>query len=220
MTMFNSKIQEITVLYVEDEIDIREEMEEYLRNHNIPLITAVNGEEGWNLFEKYRPKIVISDIQMPILNGLDLSARIKQVSPETQVILTTAYSDTQFFLRSIEIGIDKYLLKPICLDSLTAVLNDSALKVYEHKMAFEYEQRLLKDQINGAKHFIMEQLSDIYPFPTLVKSGNDIVYVNKAFSTFFDPTALEDLQAGKIDLDDPFDIIGTMSAECCKHKQS
>lgn len=199
MTQLNQK--NITALYIENEVGIGEEFVNFFKNNDIPLLLASNPKEGWELFEQHYPEVVISDICIPILDDLELASKIKHHAPETQIIVMAAQSDTPFFIRSIEIGIDKFLLKPISIESLSSAFNDAAKKAYNHTMALEYEQYLLKDKINGAKHLIMENISDLYPFPTIVSSENGIFHVSKAFEKFLDSSTIARLREGGINLD-------------------
>lgn len=112
--MNNSDIlKEFTVLCVEDELDVREELAQFLKRRVKELHVAANGEEGLALFKEHRPDIVITDILMPVMNGLDMSRAIKKINPDVPIIVTTAFNDPDFFLRAIDLGVSKYVLKPI-----------------------------------------------------------------------------------------------------------
>jgi diguanylate cyclase (GGDEF)-like protein/PAS domain S-box-containing protein len=106
-------LKNFTVLCVEDEDDVREELAMFLQRRVKTLYLAANGKEGLALFNEHRPDIVVTDILMPVLNGLEMAKEIKYLCPSTPVIITTAFNEADFFLRAIEIGIDKYVLKPV-----------------------------------------------------------------------------------------------------------
>lgn len=106
-------LKDFTVLCVEDENDVREELAQFLQRRVKKLYLAKDGKQGLALFNEHRPDIVVTDILMPILNGLDMAKEIKYLSPYTPIIITTAFNEADFFLRAIELGIDKYVLKPI-----------------------------------------------------------------------------------------------------------
>lgn len=107
-----------TILLVEDELDIRIELKKFLQRYYEEVFTASNGEEGLTLFEKYKPQIIISDIKMPKMNGIDMIKKIKKHTPDQIVIFTTAHSDNNYFLEAIEIQVDGYILKPVDLSLL------------------------------------------------------------------------------------------------------
>jgi len=75
--------------------------------------TAENGLKGLELFKRYRPDIVLTDINMPEMNGMDMAAEIRSMDPGTKFIVLTAYNDLAFFEKFKEIGFVAYILKPI-----------------------------------------------------------------------------------------------------------
>ncbi len=106
-------LSNLSILYVEDEIALTDLMQELLGDEIKALYVAHDGEEGLALFEQYKPDIVISDVYMPRLSGLNLSAIIKKRYPEQPIILLTAFNNLEDLKKSIEIGIDFYINKPI-----------------------------------------------------------------------------------------------------------
>ena len=85
--------KELTLLLVEDEDSIRESMQEIFSGVFQKVISASNGDEGLKKFKKFSPDIVIADIMMPIMDGLEMSKQIKEVSKNTPVIILSAYSE-------------------------------------------------------------------------------------------------------------------------------
>jgi len=79
----------------------------------IKIFAAENGKIGLELFRDKRPDIVITDLRMPIVDGIQMAGEIKAMSPETVIIVVSAHSDTHFMLKAIEIGINYYVMKPI-----------------------------------------------------------------------------------------------------------
>lgn len=111
-------LSKLTVLYVEDETRLRESLQKAIGGYFENFITAKDGAEGLKKFKKYNPDIVITDISMPICDGLDMSAQIKSVSPQTPIVVLSAFSEKERLLSAIDIKIDKYLIKPIDPDEL------------------------------------------------------------------------------------------------------
>lgn len=127
-----------TILYVEDNINIREQTIKMLRNLLPKVIYASNGEEGLEIFKKYsnsknldKIDLIISDIQMPRKNGLKMIAQIKEMEPTIPVIIFSAYSNKEYFLDAFKIGIDNYILKPYALEEIARVLVDTLKKHFE-----------------------------------------------------------------------------------------
>ncbi len=106
-------LQGLSVLYVEDEDTVREELSHYLRRRCPKLTVASNGQEGLELFKANRFDVVVTDIKMPIMDGLDMAKTIKSIQEEVPVIIVTAYNEVDYFLRAIEVGVDRYVKKPI-----------------------------------------------------------------------------------------------------------
>jgi PAS domain S-box-containing protein len=122
----SNNLKDLSILYVEDDEEIRDQLSQFLRRRVGTLHTAVNGREGLAAFRAHRPDIVISDIRMPIMDGLDMVDAIKREWPTTPVIMTTAFNETDYFLRAIDIGVDKYVLKPVSVDTLVDAIDRSA----------------------------------------------------------------------------------------------
>ena len=111
-------LKELSVLLVEDEAKIRDLLAGVMEKVLKKVITAQNGEEGLKKFKKFNPNIVITDILMPIRDGLEMSKDIRAISPETPIVVLSAFNDKDKLMQAIEIGINKYLLKPIDMDEL------------------------------------------------------------------------------------------------------
>ena len=132
----------IAVLYVEDEAITRSAVARMLKRRVEILYEAENGKEGLELFKQHRPNIVISDIRMPVLDGIEMSKAIKSLDKNSKIILTTAHSDASILLDSIEVGVDKYLLKPLDMEVLYSALDQCAETVtLERKIQQQYREK-------------------------------------------------------------------------------
>jgi len=160
-----SLLKKFSVLYVEDDDDIRDQLAHFLKRRVGALHIATNGHEGLLAFEAYKPDIVVTDILMPVMNGLEMAEKIKAVSSHTPIIVTTAFNETNFFLKAIDIGVDKYVIKPVNSDILGDVLLQCA-----HTMLSEVERRLSSTVFDSSSDAIM--VSD---------RNNQIISVNAAF---------------------------------------
>lgn len=101
------------ILVVEDEEIARENCVEFLEEYFTNIYEASNAIEALKLYEKIKPHIIITDIQMPKLNGLEFISRIRQNDEDVQIIILTAFCDKEYLLRAVELQLVKYLIKPI-----------------------------------------------------------------------------------------------------------
>lgn len=115
-------LKDFTVLCAEDESNILNVITEMISPHVKQLIKARNGEEAYNLYKRYNPDIIITDINMPKISGLELVKMIRENDYETKVIVLTAYSDVNTLLEATELRLTKYLVKPISIKELYAAL--------------------------------------------------------------------------------------------------
>lgn len=123
MNKLNTELlQNITVLYIEDERSVREEVSYFCKKFIPNFHTGENGDEGIQLFSELKPDLIITNIQMPQKNGLEM---IRELDANVPVILTANYSDVDFFLEAIELKITKFNLKPIKLNQLLLDIQDS-----------------------------------------------------------------------------------------------
>ncbi len=120
--MENKRKMDLSLLFVEDERVTRSTIAAMLERQIRTVYQAGDGRAGLEAFKAHRPEVVITDIRMPVMSGLDMAREIKAFSPRTHIIVTTAYNDTEFFLDAIDIGIDQYVLKPVDRDRLFAAI--------------------------------------------------------------------------------------------------
>lgn len=111
------------ILYVEDESQAREALTKYLNRRFGKIFTAEDGVEGLSVFQEQEPDLVIVDLYMPNMDGLEMIKRIKKISPNVYVIVTSAVDEVGAILNGVNLGIDKYLLKPINPEELVKLVN-------------------------------------------------------------------------------------------------
>jgi len=134
------ELLDLSVLYAEDEEIIREPFVEML-GRRVKSVTAVkNGEEALELYRKRHFDLVITDIRMPQMSGLELAAEIRKTDRYMPIIVTTAYEFRDFLLKAIEVGINKYLVKPIQKESLTLALHEMDKLVQLHRNFSDHEE--------------------------------------------------------------------------------
>jgi signal transduction histidine kinase len=112
----------LTLLYVEDDVAVQAATAVFLRRRVARLCVAGDGEEGLEVFRREQPDLVVTDILMPKISGLDLAEAVKAERPGVPVLVTTAFEQTHFLLRAIALGVDRYVLKPVDPDQFEAAL--------------------------------------------------------------------------------------------------
>ncbi len=132
----------LTLLYVEDEDDLRESLQVYLSKLFANVVIAKNGQEGIDYYKEQKFDIVVSDIQMPIKNGLEMAKEIKEIDMEQEIIITSAYSETSYFLDAISIGVNGYIIKPIDYVQMNQELYKSSIKISYMKENQNYKAHL------------------------------------------------------------------------------
>ncbi|MDX2331570.1 butyrate response regulator transcription factor BumR [Campylobacter hepaticus] len=155
--------KDLIILVVEDEAKARESLINILSNRFSKVIGAQNGDEGFKKFKKFKPDLVITDIAMPIMDGLDMAREIKEISNDVPIVVLSAYSEKERLLRSIDIGIDKYLIKPIDIEELFKVLDSLVDEKIEVNMLVKISKEY---QFNKTKR-------------TLIHNGEEIVLTKK-----------------------------------------
>lgn len=123
------QLSKLTILYVEDDADTAKLTSLVLEDYVGRLLIAKNGQEALNLFRLHRVDLVLTDILMPKLNGIELinSIRNSSIHPDVPVVITTAHTETKYLLDAIRLRVDGYILKPINIDELLHALNKAIL---------------------------------------------------------------------------------------------
>ncbi|WP_432666135.1 Na-translocating system protein MpsC family protein [Wukongibacter baidiensis] len=123
----------LKVLYVEDEEFTRNELSRFLKRRVGKLYVSQNGEEGIEIFQDQRPDLVITDLKMPIMDGLEMTRVIRNMGSNCPVIIITALSDSETIIKAVDIGIVKYIIKPVNTKELLLTIEDLASNVLKSK---------------------------------------------------------------------------------------
>ncbi|KWT82511.1 GGDEF domain-containing response regulator [Candidatus Magnetominusculus xianensis] len=178
-------LQRVKVLYVEDEDVIRDSIARFLKRRIKNLLLASNGREGLEIYKNENPDIVVTDIMMPQMNGIDMSAAIKSINDDTPIIITSAFNDEDYFLKSIDIGVIKYIKKPVNNNDLLNALVKVARAVSQQK-EIEAKNEFIRTILDNNPTFIM--ITDI----------EEIYFLNSSFLNFLGfETFDEFLEKGK-----------------------
>jgi diguanylate cyclase (GGDEF)-like protein len=127
----NLKVLNLTLLYVEDDADTRKSLGQLFENKVTKLFVAKDGVEALAIFEKNNIHCIVSDFQMPNMNGNELCKKVKKIDPQVCFILLTAYSDKDLLINAIDAGVDKFLQKPVQANKLFTTLETIEEKVQD-----------------------------------------------------------------------------------------
>lgn len=134
-----------------------------LRNDGYEVLTAEDGKRGLELFEKESPPIVLTDIKMPGMDGIEVLKRIKEISPETEVIVVTGHGDMDVAIQSLQLEASDFVTKPIVDEALTVALKRAKEKLRLRRMLKEYTENL-EDKVKQAT----EELRRRYSFTSML----------------------------------------------------
>ncbi len=118
-----------SLLYVEDEAYIRKAVVLFLQDQFSHIYEAQDGKEAFEIYQDKKPDIIITDIEMPRMNGLDFCKKVREKDDKTPIIIMTAYSHTPYLLKATELNLVKYLIKPIEEKPLFDALNSCFEKI-------------------------------------------------------------------------------------------
>ena len=178
-------LKTISVLYVEDENDVREFTFKLLTSLLRKVYVAQDGFEGLKIYEENKDDIdlIVSDINMPKMDGLSMCDAIKKINQEIPLVITSAHNDTNFLRRAIEIGVTTYAMKPIDLyqliESIIKAMEPIILKRKLIELNLSLESKIEKE-INKIKSILDAQDNII-----IVTNKEEITNVNKKFLDFF-----------------------------------
>lgn len=160
------ELKNLILMIVEDMAAEKKQLTRVLRPHFATIIMAQNGEEGLKKFKKYKPHLVITDIKMPIRDGLEMAKEIKKISKSTPIIVLTSQVKKDRLLRAIDINIDKFLVKPF---------NESELIDAIESIVFEKLEATSEIEISANYKF--DQIKKV-----IIKNGEEIELTKKELS--------------------------------------
>lgn len=137
-------------MLVDDEYTVRKYVIDRIdwKQYDFEIVCeAENGNEAYELFEQYLPDVVITDIKMPFMNGLELAEKILEKYPYTKIIILTGFDEFEYAKKSIELHVMNYVLKPISAKSLIQILEEVKVKLDEEIINKRNSERL-KDYYN------------------------------------------------------------------------
>ncbi len=171
--------KQMSVLYVEDEKEAREAFVKTLKRCTKKQYIAADGKEGLELFRKYRPDIVITDIKMPNKNGIELAQDILELNPEQIIVFTTAHTESKYTLRALEMQVEAYLIKPINKNRFKAKLN-------------HISKNIIASRENLKNQKIIQAIFDNQSSISVLTDFTNIEFASNSFLELFDIQNLDE----------------------------
>lgn len=196
--MNNSFIEQLNLLYVEDEEVTRKLLSKRLERMVNKLYIAEDGNDGYEKYLEFKPDLILTDVTMPKLSGIEMSKKIREIDSEIPIIVLSAHSESSSLLDAIENGITGYLLKPINKEKLYALLESNAKTIYLDKVNKKQQKQIEEQKV------ILQNIINSDKNITIVTDFNKIPFVNNSFLQFFDILSLDEFKTKFEKIEDIF----------------
>lgn len=165
-----------------------------------PLGEAADGEEAIELVERFLPDLLVTDIKMPVLDGLELVKRIRQTNPDMRVIIVSGYREFEFARQAIEMGVDEYIPKPIDQRVLKEALLRASIRLESASRSLEAEFRITdgdrsaEELVEGVRLYLREHFRQGYSLERLASGfGCKAAYLLRAYGKATGSTPTQEL---------------------------
>ncbi len=166
-------LNNLTCLYVEDDKEIRDSFLPMIERYFKEVIVATNGKEGLEKFKTDAIDIILSDIRMPYIDGIEMAKKIREIDSKVFIIFLTAFDASDYLKEAIEIGVEGYLTKPLDRNKLLRKLNFLATVIKNERDSIEY-QELLQAMLNAQVNAVC-----------IIDKKDQIKLSNKSFKNIF-----------------------------------
>lgn len=154
---------DMRLLLVEDDSDLRAQLKTFLGRFFGSIHTAENGADALKMYNEQSYDLVLTDLTMPLMDGMELAEKIRARNSEQNIIILSGHSESDKLITLINLGIDGFLLKPVDLSRVLSQLNKSAQAIYDHKM-FDYFSTTLEEtnqELRKSNTDLQKALSEI-----------------------------------------------------------
>jgi YesN/AraC family two-component response regulator len=171
-------LKDLRILYVEDEEIILSSMEKILKVFVKEVITAPNGKLGLEAFKNNDINLIITDVKMPELNGIEMSKEIKKINKDIPIIVTTAFVEAEFLIEAIDIGIDKYISKPAKANKLVNAIAE-VIEPIQLKKELEDKTKKLEELNSYLEQRVQDEIQKNKEKDLLLLKQSKLVSVDK-----------------------------------------
>jgi DNA-binding NtrC family response regulator len=141
-------VEEIRILIVDDELIVRSSLKSWLEEDGYPIDTAASAEDAFRMMQDQPYAILLLDIKMPGMDGIELLRRVKQVNPEVEVVMITAYATIESAVEAMKIGAFDYITKPFEPDEVGLIIK----KIITHRKLLAENVRLKESLVASVRH--------------------------------------------------------------------
>jgi len=196
-----SPLKNYSILYVEDEPEIQANIAEYLNNYFKTVFLASDGKEALRIYQGNRPEVILLDINLPKMDGLDVAQEIRRQDQSTKIIMLTAFTEKEKLLKATELRLTRYLVKPVTpkdfketLELLVEELKKDPSRYLQFGNIYIWDKEL--QQLYKDEQQIMLKEKQYHLLVLLLKNKGKSVSYNRIMSTLW-----EDYYEAEISID-------------------
>jgi DNA-binding response OmpR family regulator len=150
----NTILSSMSVLLVEDDELSNKNTTYMLQNYFKDVLSCYDGKEAYTLYLEYSPSVIITDIEMPKINGLDLCKKIRKKDISTPIVIITSFAHNHYLLEALELGLTSYLVKPLTSTSFDKMINklqqhfmQTTIKPYyfSENIYYDFKKKIIQD---------------------------------------------------------------------------
>ena len=184
-------IKNYKILYCEDNKDLTVTFSLLLKEVTNNIIYAKDGIEGLELYKKEKPDIIITDINMPRKDGIEMIKDIRKLDSQIPIGIITAQEDQSNLVSAIELGVKRFLFKPVRKKTLVSVIKDIVFELEDKRLADEYRAKQEIEKLNKNTKNVISQFSEVFIEPIMIIQNGKIKHLNKAFEKILDIKDIE-----------------------------
>lgn len=132
----------LQVLYAEDDTTLREASSKLFRHLFDQVTEVTNGQEAYEKIQNNHYDILITDINMPEMDGITLCQKVRAIKPTQPIIITSAHDESKYLINLIDAGVDKFILKPIDMKRLITAFGQVCVNLHNEKLLSKYKLEL------------------------------------------------------------------------------
>ena len=133
---FAQKMNAYSILYVEDDVEVRSYIVEFLRRYFKKVHECSSAEEGLTLYQQHQPHILLLDINLGGMSGVELATLIRKRDKKTRIVISTAYTNPEFLIEAVELGLTRYLVKPLTSEDLVKAFEKCWSEIEDERLIF------------------------------------------------------------------------------------